>query len=221
MKGRYSKELFWMGFVTNLLFRHFYLSVPAVILMLTGIWSRICLLIGLIVLLIDAILSVIEQMRIMNAVETSDHPGFAPFQQAILSENWRENLKETMENQESNIEEEEKFEKPEMREFILDGDRFDDLEGFYDEIDRLLTKGLDWKTGHNLDAFNDLLCGGFGVHEYGEPIRIKWTHYRKSKKDLGDQMFLKLLEIMLNCDNTDHWCTVELYAGDADEDCGK
>ncbi len=37
------------------------------------------------------------------------------------------------------------------------------MEGFYDEIDRVLTKDLDWKTGHNLNALNDLLRGGFGV----------------------------------------------------------
>ena len=104
-----------------------------------------------------------------------------------------------------------------MKEFILDGTRFSDMEGFYDEIDRLLTKGLDWETGHNLDAFNDLLRGGFGVHEYGEPIRIKWTNYRKSKKDLGDQMLLRILEIMLDCDETGHQCTVELYEEDLEE----
>ena len=65
-----------------------------------------------------------------------------------------------------------------MKTFILDGNRFDDLEGFYCEIDRLLTKDLTWKTGHNLNAYNDLLRGGFGVHEYGEPIIIKWLNYR-------------------------------------------
>jgi len=71
------------------------------------------------------------------------------------------------------------------REIIIDGNRFSDLESFYDEIDRLLTKDLDWDTGHNLDAFNDLLSGGFGVHEFNEPIRIIWVNFEKSKTDLG------------------------------------
>ena len=71
------------------------------------------------------------------------------------------------------------------KEFIIDGNNFNTLDEFYDEIDKLLTKDLTWKTGHNLDAFNDLLRGGFGVHEYGEPILIKWLNYNKSKSDFG------------------------------------
>ena len=58
-----------------------------------------------------------------------------------------------------------------MREIIINGNNFSDLEGFYSEIDRILTKDLDWKTGHNLNAFNDLLRGGFGVHQYEEDRR--------------------------------------------------
>ena len=56
----------------------------------------------------------------------------------------------------------------------INGDNFSDLESFYDEIDRVLTKDLDWETVHNLDAFNDLLRGGFGVYEYEEPIKLTW-----------------------------------------------
>ena len=84
------------------------------------------------------------------------------------------------------------------------------MEGFYCEIDKLLTKNLQWKTGHNLNAFNDLLRGGFNVHDYNEPITIRWINYGKSKKDLGDEMALVLLEIMLNCDDSDHDVKVEL-----------
>lgn len=42
---------------------------------------------------------------------------------------------------------------------IIDGDDFSDLETFYVEVDKVLTLGLDIKTGHNLDAFNDILGG--------------------------------------------------------------
>lgn len=97
-----------------------------------------------------------------------------------------------------------------MKIFILDGNNFNDINGFYDEIDKLLTKDLTWKTGHNLDAFNDLLRGGFNVFEFGEPITIRWINYNKSKKDLGDELILKLLEIMLHCDDTNHDVKVEL-----------
>ena len=97
-----------------------------------------------------------------------------------------------------------------MKTFILDGNSFSDMEGFYVNIDKLLTKNLQWETGHNLNAFNDLLRGGFGVHEYNEPITIKWINYSKSKKDLGDETVLMLLEIMLNCNETDHDVKVDL-----------
>jgi RNAse (barnase) inhibitor barstar len=73
-----------------------------------------------------------------------------------------------------------------MRKIItIDGNNFHDLAGFYNEIDNKLTKNLNWKTGRNLDAFNDLLRGGFGVHEYGEPLLIKWINFSKSSREFG------------------------------------
>ena len=62
-----------------------------------------------------------------------------------------------------------------MKRILIDGKNFSNQEEFYAEIDRLLTRNLDWKTGHNLDAFADLLCGGFGFHEYGEKLEIIWS----------------------------------------------
>ena len=83
------------------------------------------------------------------------------------------------------------------RKFIIDGANFDDIEGFYCEIDTLFTKNLDWKTGHNLHALNDILRGGFGVHEYGEPIKIIWKNFKKSKKDFGYEAIIKQYEYTL------------------------
>ena len=77
---------------------------------------------------------------------------------------------------------------------IINGDNFSDLESFYDEIDRVLTKDLDWKTGHNLNAFHDLLRGGFGVHEYEEPIILIWKNTLKSKSELGVEATKNLYE---------------------------
>lgn len=71
------------------------------------------------------------------------------------------------------------------RSIIINADNFSDLETFYDEIDRVLTKDIDWETGHNLNAFNDLLRGGFGKFEYEEPITLTWKNISKSKTDLG------------------------------------
>ena len=53
-----------------------------------------------------------------------------------------------------------------MREvFTIDGRRFSNMAGFYDEVERVFTFGLDWKIGQNLNAFNDILLGDFGQHE--------------------------------------------------------
>ncbi len=79
------------------------------------------------------------------------------------------------------------------KEIIIDGNLFFDLEGFFNEIDNIFTKDLDWQTGHNLDAFNDLLRGGFGVHGYGEPIKIIWLNGLKSKSDFGFDSTIKYL----------------------------
>ena len=39
-----------------------------------------------------------------------------------------------------------------MRTYIIDGNKFSNIEGFYDEIDLIMTKGISFKTGHNLNA---------------------------------------------------------------------
>lgn len=96
-----------------------------------------------------------------------------------------------------------------MKIFELNGDLFEDVEGFYNEIDRLLTKDLSWRTGHNLDAYNDLLRGGFGVHEYGEPIAIRWLNFEKSKRELGADFVQEIIDITTD-DRLGHRCTLEL-----------
>lgn len=83
------------------------------------------------------------------------------------------------------------------RQFIIDGNNFSDLEGFYCEMDKLLTNGLTWKTGHNLNAFNDLLRGGFGVHDYNEPILLIWKNFKKSSSDFGYKGTARYYEKML------------------------
>lgn len=83
------------------------------------------------------------------------------------------------------------------KQIILDGGRFSDMDTFYKEADNILTKDLDWETGHNLDAFNDLLRGGFGVYEYEEPIDFIWQNSAKSKVDLGIPETLKYYQKML------------------------
>jgi RNAse (barnase) inhibitor barstar len=72
-----------------------------------------------------------------------------------------------------------------MKKIDIDGGRFSNLTGFYDEVERCLTSGSGWNIGRNLDAFDEVLEGGFGVHEVGEHIEINWLNHKRSKLKLG------------------------------------
>ena len=61
----------------------------------------------------------------------------------------------------------------------IDGNRFDDFDGFASEFSSL----LDWTWNKNLDAFNDILRGGFGIPEGGFVLR--WTDSARSREALG------------------------------------
>ena len=77
---------------------------------------------------------------------------------------------------------------------VIDGNKFSNLNEFYDEIERVFTKNLSWKIGRNLDAFNDILRGGFGVHAFQQPIEITWNESEKSKLAFGKNKTIKQLE---------------------------
>ena len=72
----------------------------------------------------------------------------------------------------------------------IDGARFDDLEGFWDEVSRQLIPGAEW--GRNLDAFNDILRGGFGTPEDGFVLR--WTNSQRSRLALCVEETVRWLE---------------------------
>jgi RNAse (barnase) inhibitor barstar len=63
----------------------------------------------------------------------------------------------------------------------LDGTRFSDLEGFYEEVSKSLIPGASW--GKNLDALNDILRGGFGTPDDG--FRLRWVNSALSNERLG------------------------------------
>jgi len=65
--------------------------------------------------------------------------------------------------------------------YEIDGERFTNLEGFYDEIGRVLAPGAKW--GRNLNAFNDILRGGFGTPDGG--FILRWTNAQISKQRLS------------------------------------
>ena len=82
----------------------------------------------------------------------------------------------------------------------IDGARFDDLDGFWDEVSaRLLADGIFW--GRNLDAFNDVLRGGFGTPERG--FILEWMNSDLSRQRLGhDAMARRLRRVLERCHPT-------------------
>ena len=60
-----------------------------------------------------------------------------------------------------------------------------------------------------MNAFSDLLCCGFGIHEYAEPLHIVWIYTEKSKQALGDKYFNKIISIIENHESKNKY--LELY----------
>jgi RNAse (barnase) inhibitor barstar len=63
----------------------------------------------------------------------------------------------------------------------IDGHSFSTLEEFYDEVSRKLIPGASW--GRNLDAFSDILSGGFGTPDGG--FVLLWQASEVSRDRLG------------------------------------
>ncbi len=63
----------------------------------------------------------------------------------------------------------------------IDGERFDDLNGFWDEVSRQLLRGLNW--GKSFTAFEDVLRGGFGTPDTGFVLR--WLNSARSREKLS------------------------------------
>ncbi|TDL92282.1 barnase inhibitor [Vibrio vulnificus] len=83
--------------------------------------------------------------------------------------------------------------------FIIDGDKFSNFKGFCKEFSDIVLSGK-YKWHGNLDAFNDILFGGFEDIENEEQFTIIWRNSAKSKVDLGySETIVKLNEKLKNC----------------------
>ena len=74
----------------------------------------------------------------------------------------------------------------------IDGLQFYTLEGFFEHF---AEKALNGRWGQNLDAFNDVLRGGFGTPEGG--FVIEWLNHTVSKQRLGYPETIRQLEMRL------------------------
>jgi len=82
-------------------------------------------------------------------------------------------------------------------EYIIDGEQFGTIEEFYDTISQILIPGAYW--GRNLDAFNDILRGGFGTPEAG--FILRWKNSAVSRERLAYSETIRWLEReLVRCD---------------------
>lgn len=75
-------------------------------------------------------------------------------------------------------------------EYKIDGEVFGDFQGFVTHFNAAVFKEDCWHG--NLDAFNDILNGGFGTPAEG--FVLSWHNSEKSRKDLGYGATVQWLE---------------------------
>lgn len=87
--------------------------------------------------------------------------------------------------------------------FVLDGSRFADLGGFARELSHLIPEDT-WEG--NLNAFNDVLSGGYGTPDGGFVLR--WLHSDQSRTALGYHATAKWLMSLIEARQGDReWLT--------------
>ena len=86
----------------------------------------------------------------------------------------------------------------------IDGAAFGTLEEFFDHFGAV---ALTAPYGKNLDAFNDVLRGGFGTPEGG--FRLRWLSHQTSRERLGYEETARQLELRLERCHPDNIPRVE------------
>lgn len=76
------------------------------------------------------------------------------------------------------------------KEYVISGDNISSLAAFFEEIERVIIPGAVW--GRNLDAFDDILHGGFGTPNDG--FILRWQNHEQSKVALGYSETIRVLE---------------------------
>lgn len=92
---------------------------------------------------------------------------------------------------------------------LLDGRKIHTMQQFYEQVQEQMTKGCTFQIGDNLNAFNDVLWGGFCVHEYEEPLHIVWIFSEESREHLGNGFFNMIIDIINNHESGNKY--LELY----------
>lgn len=77
-----------------------------------------------------------------------------------------------------------------MKKYVIDGKDFNTLEDFFNVVSRVLLIDSEW--GKNLDAFNDILRGGYRTPKEG--FILEWKNSDFSRKRLGYAETIRQLE---------------------------
>lgn len=80
-----------------------------------------------------------------------------------------------------------------LKQFIIDGTKVSSVATFADEFSRVVIPDYTWNG--NLDAFNDILRGGFGTPEEG--FVLVWHGSNTSRLKLGYEQTVRELEVRL------------------------
>jgi len=71
------------------------------------------------------------------------------------------------------------------KEIIIDGNLIYDKKSLYAEINRQFMQEESWQLAESLDAFDDLLYGGFGAIKENEEVRLVWLSFENNKDTFG------------------------------------
>lgn len=81
-----------------------------------------------------------------------------------------------------------------MKKIIIEGKNINNIETFYQEVNRVFMSQVNWKIAQSLDAFNDMLYGSFGEIKGKEKIQLIWKDIEENQKSLGFQTTLEFYQ---------------------------
>ncbi|RYF57906.1 MAG: ribonuclease inhibitor [Cytophagaceae bacterium] len=74
-----------------------------------------------------------------------------------------------------------------VKQIAIEGISINDIVSFYAEINRVFMAEESWLIGPSLDAFNDLLFGGYGALQGAQSVDLLWHNMDHSREALGYQ----------------------------------
>ena len=81
-----------------------------------------------------------------------------------------------------------------MKKITIEGKNINNIETFYEEVNRVFMSQENWKIAQSLDAFSDMLYGSFGEIKGKEKIQLIWKDMEQNQKSLGFQTTLEFYQ---------------------------